>query len=329
MNSNQFFTSAWQWNPALLLICAAAVCGYFAVFGRRGRAGYFVAAVIIFLFALLSPLGTLANGYLFSAHMTQHILLVLIVPALLLLSLPRTFSLPRRLQIFAHPLVGWSAGVGAMWLWHAPTLCNAATTSRTVFAIETTTLMIMGGLFWWQVIAPREADRLSPLLGIGYLFTACVACSVLGIIITFAPVSVCRAFQHPADQFGILPHDSQRLGPDAGARPADRRPADVGADVLDLRGRYPGAARPVACAATLGGNSCLTKNHQQCRPAGRFFRKSHSRDQPTSRPALAMGVAFLSWGLITSWVILLVGLVLFTAALAGWITEIRHGYKSH
>jgi putative membrane protein len=205
MNSNQFFTSAWQWNPVLLLVCAAAVCGYFAVFGRRGRAGYFAAAVIIFLLALLSPLGTLANGYLFSAHMTQHILLVLIVPALLLLSLPRTFSLPRWLQIFAHPLVGWTAGVGAMWLWHAPTLCNAATTSRTVFAIETTTLMIMGGLFWWQVVAPREADRLSPLIGIGYLFTACVACSVLGIVITFAPVSVCRAFQHPADQFGILP----------------------------------------------------------------------------------------------------------------------------
>lgn len=204
MNGSAFFTSAWQWNPVLLLICATAVCGYFAVFGRRGRAGYFAVAVIIFLLALLSPLGTLANGYLFSAHMTQHILLVLIVPALLLLSLPRTFSLPRWLRIFAYPLIGWIAGVGAMWLWHAPALCNAASTSRTVFAIQTITLMIMGGLFWWQVIAPRETDRLSPLLGIGYLFTACAACSVLGIIITFAPVSVCPAFQHPVDEFGIL-----------------------------------------------------------------------------------------------------------------------------
>lgn len=204
MNGSAFLTSTWQWNPVLLMIGAAAVCGYFVVFGRRGRAGCFAAAVIIFLLALLSPLGTLANGYLFSAHMTQHTLLVLIVPALLLLSLPRTFSLPRGLRMFTHPLIGWIAGVGAMWLWHAPALCNAASTSRTVFAIQTTTLMIMGGLFWWQVIAPRETDRLSPLLGIGYLFTACVACSVLGIIITFAPVSVCPAFQHPVDQFGIL-----------------------------------------------------------------------------------------------------------------------------
>ena len=50
---------------------------------------------------------------------------------------------------------------------------------------------------------------------------------------------------------------------------------------------------------------------------------------PTYFPAgLAMGVAFLFWGLITTWVVLLVGVALFAAALAGWITEIRHEYKS-
>ena len=30
------------------------------------------------------------------------------------------------LRKLAHPLAGWLAGVGAMWLWHAPALCNAA-----------------------------------------------------------------------------------------------------------------------------------------------------------------------------------------------------------
>ena len=56
-------------------------------------------------------------------------------------------------------------------------------------------------------------------------------------------------------------------------------------------------------------------------------------DEPLPRPTyfpagLAMGVAFLFWGLITTWVVLAVGVVLFIAALAGWITEIRHEYKS-
>ena len=52
--------------------------------------------------------------------------------------------------------------------------------------------------------------------------------------------------------------------------------------------------------------------------------------RPTYFPAgLAMGIAFLFWGLITSWVVLVVGLTLFLAALAGWITEIRYERKHH
>jgi hypothetical protein len=39
---------------------------------------------------------------------------------------------------------------------------------------------------------------------------------------------------------------------------------------------------------------------------------------------MAMGTMFIFWGLVTSWVIGLVGVGLFVAALAGWITEIRH-----
>jgi hypothetical protein len=47
--------------------------------------------------------------------------------------------------------------------------------------------------------------------------------------------------------------------------------------------------------------------------------------RPTYFPAgLAMGTALIFWGLITMWVILLAGLGLFIAALAGWICEICH-----
>jgi hypothetical protein len=52
--------------------------------------------------------------------------------------------------------------------------------------------------------------------------------------------------------------------------------------------------------------------------------------RPTYFPAgLAMGIAFLFWGLITSWVIIVVGLALFLASLAGWITEIRYEQGHH
>jgi hypothetical protein len=52
--------------------------------------------------------------------------------------------------------------------------------------------------------------------------------------------------------------------------------------------------------------------------------------RPTYFPAgLAMGIAFLFWGLITSLVTFLVGLALFIASLAGWIAEIRYERKHH
>jgi putative membrane protein len=202
MTTYQFFITAWTWNSTVLSLVILCSVGYWLAFGRRGRPLYFAGAIGVFLLALISPLSALASGYVFSAHMAQHILLVLIVPAFLLLSLPRSFSLP--FPLTCHPLIGWIAGVGAMWLWHAPTFCNAAVTSRSVSAIQTTSLLLMGSLFWWQVLAPREDQRLSPPAAIVYLFTACSACSVLGIILTFAPVSICPVYQHPVDRLGIL-----------------------------------------------------------------------------------------------------------------------------
>jgi putative membrane protein len=43
------------------------------------------------------------------------------------------------------------------------------------------------------------------LIGVLYLFSACVGCTILGIILTFAPLGVCPVFLHPVDRLGILP----------------------------------------------------------------------------------------------------------------------------
>jgi hypothetical protein len=52
--------------------------------------------------------------------------------------------------------------------------------------------------------------------------------------------------------------------------------------------------------------------------------------RPNFFPAgLAMGITFLLWGLITSWVILAVGIGLFWASLAGWIYEILREPNHH
>jgi len=55
MTTYQFLTTAWRWNSTLLLFSALALVGYFLAFRRRGRPAYFGAALVICLFALVSP----------------------------------------------------------------------------------------------------------------------------------------------------------------------------------------------------------------------------------------------------------------------------------
>jgi putative membrane protein len=204
MTTQQFLASAWTWHPAVLVFSGVVFVAYLWAFGVNRRILYLLAGLSVFILTLVSPLSALADGYLFSAHMFQHILLLLIVPALLLMSLPRWVSLGSRSSPLANPLVAWFAGVGAMWLWHARPLCNAAVSSRFVGALQISSLILLGGIFWRQILAPREEEQISPPGAVIYLFSACVACSILGILITFSPVSVCPIYaQPPPDKLGI------------------------------------------------------------------------------------------------------------------------------
>jgi putative membrane protein len=194
---------AWTWRPGVAAILAAAVAAYAASMRplrlRRTLALFGAAAAVVL--ALLSPIDALARGTLFSAHMLQHMLLTLVAPPLALLALPPAAHAtpPRRTPVLAT----WALGVGAMWIWHTPALCNAAATSDTVRALQNLSLPVLGAAFWWPVLGP--AWRLPELTAVAYLFTACVACSVLGISITFSPVTVCAAYGHAADPLGALP----------------------------------------------------------------------------------------------------------------------------
>ena len=215
MTTEQFFLSTWNWNPWVIAICAATIIIYFARYRSpsRFKTGWLLAGTAIFFLTLASPIDALADGYLFSAHMLQHLLLLLVVPALILLSLmPRT--IPVCLQngrwqwvngILRQPMATWLLGVGGMWIWHAPALCNAAVTNGWIHRLQYVSLLLMGLAFWWPIIGPWTKQRLTPLRGIVYLFSSCIGCTILGIIITFAPVDICSIYLHPMDMLGILP----------------------------------------------------------------------------------------------------------------------------
>lgn len=207
-------TALWTWASPVWIAIVPALCLYFAFTGGRVDRRLFVYLLGIFVWALafISPIGVLADGYLFSAHMMQHLLLLLVVPLCLVLSLSERESVRARNwgpfnqlgRRASKPVLSWTAGVGAMWFWHLPWLCSAAALNPTVAVIRDASLILAGVLFWWPIYAPCKSCRLPELNGMVYLFSACLGCTVLGIYLTFAPLSVCPAFANPADRLGIL-----------------------------------------------------------------------------------------------------------------------------
>jgi putative membrane protein len=81
----------WDWEPSVVAGCGALAIGYIALVRKRGlnRAPYFLVGVALLLLDLVSPLDTLADRSLFSAHIVQHFLLALVIPPLFLLGIPR------------------------------------------------------------------------------------------------------------------------------------------------------------------------------------------------------------------------------------------------
>lgn len=212
MSGGQVLLSTWDWNPTVLAGCAALIAAYVLAVPHPGRRiVWYLAGVWVLAFALVSPVDTLGDRYLFSAHMLQHLLLILVVPPFLLLGIPRELvermqanARVRRLErVLGHPAVAWPVGIGTLWIWHAPALYDAAVANENLHIFQHLTFLVSSTMFWWPVLAPLEERRLNLFASIFYLLGGSAANAVLGIIITFAPSGLYPAYLHPVDTLGI------------------------------------------------------------------------------------------------------------------------------
>lgn len=184
--------------------------------------------------ALLSPLDTLAEA-LFSAHMVQHILLMLVAPPALLLARPfpaLLWALPARVRAGAgrllapgtrgrtlvraltSPAVAWLLYALVLWLWHLPTAYDAALGDRLLHDLEHIAFFGSALLFWWPIVAP--APRVRPPAAHGfrivYLVLAAFQSGLLGLLLTLSPWVLYQSYGETAGLWGFTPKEDQALG---------------------------------------------------------------------------------------------------------------------
>ncbi|MGH7722064.1 MAG: cytochrome c oxidase assembly protein [Candidatus Dormibacteria bacterium] len=228
----------WSWEPTVLLGLAALVAGY-AIAWRHGllrddddvsawvgtprtRAWFFAAGILVGFIALLSPIDTGGDEYLFSLHMVQHLLLMMVAPPLCILGVAgmRAPSGPspgwrRAWALLVNPWVATLIFSAVLLVWHVPALYDATLTTEPIHVVEHLSFIAVGILFWWPIIDPMRGNDRQRWVGtfpkIAMLVASGVPPTVLGLLFTLAPRAFYDFYVRAPRLWGLGPVADQQL----------------------------------------------------------------------------------------------------------------------
>jgi len=235
--------SAWNLEPSILIPIALTTLIY--LWGMRNvwrQAGLgrgitmrqslgFLGALLALFVAFVSPLDALSE-VLFSAHMVQHMILMLIAaPLFVLCNFPLAFlwALPRssaqgltsrwnRWQIasaiwhvLSNPIFAWILFTLALWCWHAPKFYETALQNEGIHDLEHLTFLGTGMLFWWGLLKPTRQRHLHYAMAIPYLFTTILESGILGALMTFTTRPWYPHYETLVSPWGFTPLQDQQL----------------------------------------------------------------------------------------------------------------------
>lgn len=231
----------WTWDPAVVLLLAASAWLYRVGLSRlwrragvdsgvrRWEAACFAAGWLSLVVALVSPLDAL-GGILFSAHMAQHEVLILIAAPLLVLGRPLApflWALPRggretagrwvqsptfaaTWRFLTAPLAVWVIHGLALWIWHLPALYQATLDDDFIHTLQHLSFFGSAALFWWSLVHGRFG-RLGYGAAVLYVFTTSLHSGILGALLTFAPRLWYPIYEARTSQWGLSPLEDQQL----------------------------------------------------------------------------------------------------------------------
>jgi cytochrome c oxidase assembly factor CtaG len=230
---------AWSFDP-LTLVAAVVAVAFFAQGWRRlhrrrpalapwTRWPLFLSGVAVVVLGIVSPLDAIAEEYLQSAHMLQHVLIADLGVALALLAvrgplsmffLPRDLLAPlarrqglrRGLSFLLRPRVAVALWLAVLVAWHLPFLYDAALRHPLVHRAEHLSFVVVGALVWTLLIDPAGHGRLSVNGRIGLAVLMLWMGQVLAYVFVFSFHPYYDVYtEQPERLFGLSALTDQKL----------------------------------------------------------------------------------------------------------------------
>lgn len=229
----------WTFEPAVAIPLALLALGWLAMVDRIDRRhpdspvpGYrtlaFMAGLAVIAIALMSGIERY-DTTLFSVHMVEHLLLMLVAAPLLVLAAPITQVLRaasprfrRRVLLpvlrsgpvaaLAHPVVAWLAFTLVLWGSHFSPLFEAALENQSVHDVEHVLYLAAALLLWWPVVGLDPAPhRLSHPARIGYILLQMPLSSFLAMAVLFTDAPLYGHYAALGAPYGITALADQQL----------------------------------------------------------------------------------------------------------------------
>jgi cytochrome c oxidase assembly factor CtaG len=229
----------WSFEPFVAIPLLVAAAGWLALVRRVRRLHPSSPVPALRTAAFLGGLAAIAvallSGFerydttLFSVHMGQHLLLMLVAAPLICLAAPVTQVLRaaspaarRRVLlpvlhstvagVLGHPVVAWLAFTIVAWASHFSPLFDLALENEAVHTAEHVAFLTAGLLFWWPVVAADPAPRrLTYPVRALYLLLQMPPSSFLGMAILFAAAPLYPHYASLGAPYGIDPLADQQL----------------------------------------------------------------------------------------------------------------------
>jgi len=209
--------------------------------GARARSRWPIWRTLLFLLGLVALIASLASPIdtialeLFSVHMLQHMLLLVVAAPLLLAGAPvrpllrglplvvrrtviravaRNTAFRALVHVVRHPLMAAALYVVGLYAWHVPALYDTALDHPTVHVVEHLWFLLVALIFWSVVIDPVPFRATLPYAArIPFLLLVGAAQNtILGGLLAFSDRLYYTHYATTTLAYGLEPVTDQRLG---------------------------------------------------------------------------------------------------------------------